>query len=185
MSQMELKNLHTSLKEVISHYQEELGKVRSGRVNPQIIEDLSVDCYGTNSPLKQIALVSAQDARSILISPWDKNSLAAIEKAVKESDLNVNPNNDGSVIRLNFPPLTEERRVDLVKILGKKTEEARIRIRQFREEAWSKVQEQEQSGEISEDEKFKVKEEIQKLVDEYNEKIGELAQKKEKAIMEV
>jgi len=182
---MELKNLKVSLEEAVEYYQEELGKVRSGRINPQMIEDLTVDYYGAKSPLKQVALVSAQDARNIVISPWDKDSLVAIEKTIKESDLNINPNNDGTVIRLNFPPLTEERRMDLVKILGKKTEEARIRIRQIREEVWDKVQEQERAGEISEDDKFKLKEQMQEIVDEYNGKIGELAQRKEKSIMEV
>ncbi len=181
----QIKNLKTTLDEAVSYYQEELGKVRSGRISPQVVEDLPVEYYGTSSPLKQVAMVSAQDARTIVVSPWDKDSLVAIEKAIKDSDLNVNPNNDGSVVRLSFPALTEERRMELVKLLGKKTEEARIKVRQAREEVMDEVQKQEKNGEISEDDKFKTKDEVQKVVDEYNGKIEELSEKKEKTIMEV
>ncbi len=180
-----IDDLKLNLEEVIAYFKEDLSKIRSGRVNPQMIEELKVDYYGALSPLKQMASVSSQDARTIVISPWDKDSLTSIEKAINDSDLNVNPNNDGNIIRLNFPPLTEERRDELIKLVGKKEEEARIKVRQTREEVWNDIQKQEKLGEISEDDKFKAKDQLQKVVDEYNNKIEELAQNKEESMREI
>ncbi|HLN18954.1 MAG TPA: ribosome-recycling factor, partial [Patescibacteria group bacterium] len=125
------------------------------------------------------------DPRTIMISPWDKDNLVNIEKAVRESQLNLNPINDGQVIRINIPTLTEERRKELVKVLNQKTEEARVSVRKNREEVWDEIQELEKNGKIGEDDKFNGKEKLQKIVDEYNEKIEEIREKKEQEIMTI
>lgn len=169
----------------IEHFEAELGKLRTGRANPAMVEGLMVNYYGTRTPLKQVASISVPEPRMIVIQPWDTDSLVNIEAAIKESDLGLNPNNDGQVIRLNVPPLTEERRTDLVKVLNQKAEEGRVSIRGAREEAWREIQDMEKDGKISKDDKFRAKDELQKLVDEYNEKIEGIRDKKEKDIMTV
>ncbi len=185
MKSEEIDELELKLEEAIEFYGEELKNIRTGRVNPQLVEDLEIDYYGAKTPLKQAASVAAQDARTIIITPWDKDNLVNIEKAISESDLNVSPNNDGNVVRISFPPLTEERREELVKLANKKTEEARIKVRQAREEAWDKVQSDEKEGKISEDDKFKTKDKLQKMVDEYNGRIEEMSKKKMDEVMTV
>lgn len=185
MNNEDVQAMRLQLEEIIEFYQEELGNIRTGRANPSLVEDMEVEYYGSKTPLKQIASISAQDARTIVITPWSKDSLVDIEKTISESDLNINPVNDGSVIRLTFPQLTEERRRELVKIAKKKTEEARIKIRKVREEVWDDVQSKEKSGEIPEDDKFRSKDKLQEIVDEFNKQIEELSGKKEEEIMQV
>lgn len=185
MNNDEIQALKKKLEEAIEFFQGELKNVRTGRANPAMVEDIQIDYYGAKSPLKQVASISSQDARTITITPWSKDSLVYIEKAINESDLNINPINDGNVIRLSFPSLTEERREELVKVVGKKTEEVRIRVRKIREEVWDEIQRKEKNGEISEDDKFKGKETLQKFVDEFNSKIEELNKKKEGEIRQV
>jgi ribosome recycling factor len=150
-----------------------------------MVEDLPVDYFGTKSPLKQVASISLADPKTLVISPWNRDNLVDIEKAINDSDLNITVNNDGNVIRLVLPSLTEERRKELVKLLGKKTEEARIRVRKERETIWDEIQEREKNGELSEDDKFRMKDQLQILVDEYNQKIQSMSEKKEKEIMEI
>jgi ribosome recycling factor len=169
----------------IDHFKEELVKLRTGRANPGIIEDLQVDYYGSKTSLKQMANINVPEARTLLIQPWSVDSLANIEAAIKSSDLNLAPNNDGKVIRINIPPLNEERRLELVKLLNNKAEEARITIRNIREEAWQEIQDMEKRGEIAEDDKFRGKERLQEAIDEYNKKIEELRERKEEDIMTV
>jgi len=169
----------------IERFKEEMQKIRTGRANPSIIEDLPVDYYGTKTPLKQIANINVPEPRVLLIQPWSADSLANIEAAIKMSDLNLSPNNDGEVIRINIPPLNEERRAELVKVLNKKAEEARIAIRNIREDIWQEIQDLEKRGEIAEDDKFRGKEKLQETVDEYNKKIEELRDVKEDDIMTV
>lgn len=173
------------LEKAIEHFKEETGKLRTGRANPSLVEGLLVDYYGTKTPLKQIASINTPEPRTIAIQPWDRGALAAIESAIRESDLNLNPNNDGTLVRINIPMLTEERRREMVKVLNQKGEEARISVRSIREEIWKEIQEAEKRGEISEDDKFKGKDEIQKIVDEYNKKIEEIRAKKENEMMTV
>lgn len=170
---------------IIEWFEAELKNIRTGRATPALVEDLRVDYYGVKTPIKQMAAITAADARSLVISPWSKDGLVDIEKAIRESDLGINPNNDGNVIRLNLPPLTEERRKDLVKVLNKKTEEARIRIRQIREDVWGEIQEKEEAGDMSEDDKFRGKDALQAVVDDFNKKLLALNEKKEKEIMEI
>jgi len=177
-----LKNLKNKLEESLEYYQQELKTIRTGRANPQIVEDLVIDYFGVPTPIKQAANVTASDARTIVIAPWSKDSLVDIEKAINASELGINPVNDGENIRLSFPPLTEERRKELVKVVGQKTEEARIKVRKLREAVREEIQKEEKDGEISEDDKAREEKELQQIIDEYNSKIEELHKKKEEEI---
>jgi ribosome recycling factor len=169
----------------IEHYISDIGQLRTGRASASLLDNLSVDYYGVKTPLKQVASVTVPEPRTIVISPWDKGSLAGIEKAIRESQLNLNPNNDGQIIRINIPALTEERRKDLVKILNQKTEEAKISIRKHREDVWDEIQKAEKDGLMGEDDKFIGKEKLQEVVDDYNKKIEGIRNKKEEDIMTV
>jgi len=169
----------------IEHFKEELGQLRTGRAATAMVDNLMVDYYGAKSPLKQVASITIPEARTIMISPWDKDSLVSIEKSIRESQLNLNPNNDGQVLRINIPALTEDRRKDLVKMLNQKSEDARISIRKHREDVWEEIQESEKAGLMGEDDKFAGKDELQKVVDEYNKKVEEIRAKKEEEILTV
>jgi ribosome recycling factor len=174
-----------SLENSIEHFKSEAGKVRTGRANPSMVEDLMVDYYGAKTPLKQIASINTPEPRLIVIQPWDRGALTLIESAIRSSDLNMNPNNDGALIRINLPMMTEERRKEMVKLLNQKAEEARIAVRSIREEGWKEIQKIEADGGMSEDDKFKGKEKLQEVTDEYNKKIEELRTKKETEIMTI
>lgn len=180
-----IEKIRPNLEKSIKHFQEELNQLRTGRASTVLVENLSVDYYGSKSPLKQIASISTPEPRTIMISPWDKNNLINIEKAIKESQLNLQPNNDGQVIRINVPQLTEERRRDLIKVLNQKAEEVKIAVRKIREEVWEEIQELEKGGKISEDDKFSGKEILQEIINEYNEKIQNLRDAKEKDMMTI
>jgi len=169
----------------IEHFLNESSKIRTGRAQPGLVENLMVDYYGTKTPLKQIANIMIPEARQILIQPWDKGGLTLIETAIRESDLGLNPGNDGIALRITLPALPEERRRDLVKTLNSKAEESHITIRTVREGIWKDIQDKERSGEISEDDKFQGKDELQKVVDEYNKKLEDIREKKEKDILTV
>lgn len=180
-----IKKYESKFQSTLEHFNLEAAKLRTGRANPAMVEGLMVNYYGTRTPLKQVASINVPEPRLIMIQPWDKDSLVNIEAAIKESDLGINPNNDGQIIRLNIPPLTEERRKDLVKVLHKKAEESRVNIRGIREEIWREIQNLEKEGGISEDDKFKGKDDLQEVIDEYNRKVEEIREKKEKEIMTV
>lgn len=169
----------------IEHFVEESAKIRTGRANPGLVENILVDYYGTKTPLKQIASINIPEARQILIQPWDKGGLVMIETALRESDLGFNPSNDGQNIRITLPALTEDRRKDFVKTLNNRAEDARITIRTIREEIWKDIQDKEKSGDISEDDKFQGKDELQKVIDEHNAKIETLREKKEQEILTI
>jgi ribosome recycling factor len=173
------------LEKIVEHFRDEMGKLRTGRANPSLVENVLVDYYGTKTPLKQLATISVPEPRVIAINPWDKNVLPVVEAAIRSGDLGLNPASDGQVVRINIPALTEERRKDLVKVLNQKAEEARITVRNVREDAWGKIQEMEKSGTISEDDKFRGKDKLQKVIDGYNEKIEELRVKKEEEILTI
>jgi len=185
MDKIIIEKIRPNLDKSIEHFQEELNQLRTGRASTMLVENLLVDYYGAKSPLKQIANISTPEPRTIMVSPWDKSNLANIEKAIKESQLNLQPNNDGQVVRINIPQLTEERRKDLVKVLNQKSEVAKIAVRQIREEVWEEIQEIQKSGQISEDDKFSGKESLQEVINEYNEKIQALKDAKEKDIMTI
>lgn len=170
---------------VVEHFKEELSQLRTGRASSALVENLMVEYYGSMSPLKQIASISIPEARTIAISPWSRDSLVNIEKAIRESQLNLNPVNDGQLIRINMPALNEERRKELVKVLNQKSEEARVVVRKIRENIWDEIQDIEKQGKIGEDDKFSGRDKLQKVVDEYNVKIDEIREKKEGEIMTV
>jgi ribosome recycling factor len=169
----------------ITHLREECNKIRTGRANPGLVENLMVDYYGTKTPLKQIANISIPEPRQIMIQPWDRGALPLIETAIRESDLNLNPGNDGLGIRLVLPQLNEETRRDLVKVLNNRAEEARITIRNVREDIWKEIVDLEKAGTVSEDDKFTGKDTLQKVVDEYNQAIEDIRKKKETDVMTV
>jgi ribosome recycling factor len=169
----------------VERFKEETNKLRTGRANPAMVENLMVDYYGVKSPLKQVASINAPEPRLIVIQPWDKDSLVSIEKAINEAQLGLNPVNDGQVVRIAIPPLNEERRKELVKTLGKYAEEAKVAVRKAREEAWDEIQDAVREGKLGEDDKFRGKDLLQKRVDEYNGKIEEIREKKEREMLEI
>ncbi len=163
----------------------ELAKIRTGRANPAVLDGIFVEAYGSRMPIAQVATINIPEPRLITIQPWDKSLFSAIEAAIREANIGLNPANDGNVIRLGVPPLTEERRIQIVKTVNQKAEESRIRIRSIREDVWKRIQTAEENGDISEDDKFRGKEALQKLIDEYNEKIEAIRMKKEAEVMMV
>lgn len=180
-----MNDIKPELDKIIDFLKDELAGLRTGRANPALVENIEVDYYGVKSSLKQVASISIPGPREILIQPWNKDNLVDIEKAISASLANLNPVNTGDAIRINIPPLTEETRKDFVKTLKGKMEEARIKIRKMRDEARKEVQDAESGKEISEDEKFKKLEELDKTTDEYNKKIEEIGKGKEEEIMTV
>jgi ribosome recycling factor len=185
MHKEEIEKKKPEFEKALEHLREELNQLRTGRASSALVEGLLVDYYGVKSPLKQVASVSIPEPRTIVISPWDKGNLVNIEAAIRESQLNLNPMNDGQAIRVNIPALNEERRRELVKILNQKAEDAKISIRRIREEIWDSIQEIQKEGKIGEDEKFIGKDKLQEVVVEYNEKVEEIRKKKEEEIMTV
>ena len=179
------KKMRVRMEKSIENLKEEFKKIRSGRANASLVEDLIVDYYDSKVPLKQLAGISVPEPRLIVIQPWDKGALAIIEKAIQKSDLMLNPTNDGKVIRIAIPPLTEERRKDLVKIAKAKAEEARIAIRNIRRDGNEEVKKAEKEGHVSEDDSKKTLEEIQKITDEFIKKVNDLLEAKIEEIMEV
>lgn len=179
------KKLEEKMEKTISVLKEELLTIRAGRANPNMLDRVSVDYYGTMTPLKQMAAVSSPEPRTIMIQPWDKTAMASIEKAILTSDLGFNPSNDGSVIRINIPQLTEERRKDLIKLVAKTGEQAKVALRNERREANEAIKKLEKTSEISEDDAKKAQDEVQKITDAHTKTIDELIEKKEKDIMEV
>lgn len=171
--------------EVIEHFKGEIDKIRTGRATPALVDYVSVNCYGSMTPLKQIASINVPEPRSLMIQPWDRSMLGAIESAIREANLGFNPTNDGVVVRIALPALTEERRKDLVKALNHKAEEARIAVRNVREDSWKEIQGLEKDGTINEDDKFRAKDALQEVVEGYNKKIEEMRKKKEEDIMTV
>ena len=163
----------------------EFGTVRTGKATPALLDTVRVEAYGSKVPLNQVATVSAPEPRLLLVQPWDKTVLPEVERGIQSADLGLNPANDGSVIRVPIPPLTEERRKDMVRLLHKLAEEGRISVRQARQDANKEVKKQEQAHDISEDEARRQMDEIQKMTDEHIEKIDTLLKHKEEEVMEV
>ena len=159
--------------------------VRAGRANAGVLDRILVDYYGSPTPIQQIAAIASPDARTLMITPWDGSALKSIEKAIQNSDLGINPQNDGKAIRLNFPQLTEERRKELVKQIHKYSEAGKVAVRNIRRDAMDHFKKQEKKSEITEDEMKQVEKDLQKLTDESCKKIEELLAKKEKELMAV
>lgn len=169
----------------IAHFEGEAAKIQTGRAHPSLVEDLLVEYYGARTPLKQIASITVPEARVIAIAPWDQASVASVVEAIRASDLGLNPADDGHVIRLNLPMLTEDRRRELVKVLNARAEDARVSIRTIREDAWKDIQDIEKQGLVGEDDKFRGKEDLQKEVDLWNAKLESVRKKKEEEILTV
>lgn len=163
----------------------ELATLRTGRASSALFDNIKVEYYGNPTPLNQLATISVPEARLVVIQPWDKTAIGEIEKAIQKSELSVNPQNDGKVIRINIPPLTEERRKEYVKIAKNMAEQARVAIRNIRRDANDDLKKSQKSGEISEDEEKRAEEEIQKLTDDYVQKVNDTLDAKEKEILEI
>ena len=159
--------------------------IRAGRANPSVLDKISVDYYGTPTPVNQLASVSVPEPRSLVIQPWDASALKSIEKAISTSDLGINPQNDGKIIRLNFPQLTEDRRKELIKTVHKYAEEAKISVRNIRRDAIELFKDQKKKSEITEDDLKTIEKDIQELTDKHTKEIDSLVAKKEKELMEV
>lgn len=179
------KVIEEKMKKTIAVVQDEFNSIRAGRANPAMLDRISIEYYGTTTPLKQIATVAAPEPRMITIQPFDPSVLTEIEKAIQKSDLGINPSNDGKMIRLAIPQLTEERRKDLTKIVRAKAEEGRVAIRNERRSGNDTLKKMEKAGELTEDDLKQAQDEIQKLTDRYIEKIDEMIDIKEKEILEV
>jgi ribosome recycling factor len=173
------------MKKTIKALQDEFNGLRTGRASAAIFDKIRVDCYGQKSPLSQVATISVPEARLIVIQPWDKNLLGEIEKAIQMSELSLNPSNDGKIIRISIPPLTEERRKELAKASKNMAEQSRVAVRNIRRDANDELKKALKAGDLSEDEEKKTGEEIQKLTDKYIAEIGKELEAKEKEIMEV
>nr|WP_198139140.1 ribosome recycling factor [Crocosphaera chwakensis] len=182
---MMLDDLKDNMQKSVEATQRSFNTIRTGRANASILDRVTVEYYGTETPLYQLANISTPDATTIMIQPYDKGSMGQIEKAIQMSDVGLTPNNDGNVIRLNIPPLTEERRKDLVKLASKMAEEGKVAIRNIRRDAIDDVRKQEKNSDISEDESRGLQDDIQKVTDQFTEKIDDLLTAKEKDIMTV
>lgn len=185
-----------TVKEIYSNHEEKMQKaldalrkeystLRAGRATTSLLDKINVDYYGSPTPVNQVANISVPEPRMIIIQPWEKNMLGVIEKAILKSDLGLTPNSDGAVIRLNIPQLTQERRTELVKVVHKKSEDARVAVRNLRRDANEAVKKVEKDKTISEDEAKKGQEDMQKLTDKYIKEIDKIMAAKEKEIMEV
>lgn len=175
----------TKMKKTIEVLHAQFSSVRAGRANASVLDHIRVEYYGTPTPIQQIASVSTPDPRTLVIQPWDASSLKAVEKAIQTSDLGINPQNDGRVIRLVFPQLTEERRRELVKQVAKYGEESKVAIRNIRRDAMEVFKAQKKKSEITEDDLKDIEKDLQKLTDDYIKEIDKIAEKKEKELYEI
>ena len=182
---LDTKNLEARMKKSIDAYKNELDTVRAGRANPNILSRVTVDYYGTATPINQIGTVSVPDARTIVIQPWDTSLLKAVEKAILASDIGITPANDGKVIRLVFPQLTEDRRKDLNKQVSKMGEDAKVAIRNIRRDGIDEAKKMKKNGEMTEDEQKASEKSVQDLTDKYIKEIDVITAAKEKEIMAI
>ena len=180
-----LEDCRDKMRKAVLHTQAEFSGVRTGRATPALVEKLKVDYYGTEVPLQQLASFSVPEARLLVISPFDKSSIKAIEKAIQNSDIGINPANDGQVIRLAFPPLTEERRKELVKLVRHKAEEGRVAVRNVRRSVRHDLEALEKDGDISSDELERAEKELEKITHEFVVEIDRVLQHKEQELLEV
>ena len=182
---MDFTNMKEKMEKTINNFTERLAEIRAGRANPAILNKIKIDYYGTPTPINQVAGISVPEARLIVIQPWDMSILKEIEKAILTSDIGINPNNDGKVIRLAFPELNEERRKEIVKDVKKMAEDAKIGIRAARRDGIDEAKAKQKEGEITEDELKQAENEIQKLTDKNIEEIDKILANKEKEVMSV
>ena len=185
MTQAVIKDLETRMQAAVDALTREFAGVRTGRANTALLDAVRVEAYGVMTPINQMASVSVPDPRTLVIQPWDTSQMAAVEKAILKSDLGLTPSNDGKVIRLTMPTLTEERRKQLAKTVGKFAEDARVAIRNVRREANDKLKSLAKDKKVSEDDERRGHDQIQKATDRFNTKVEELAKKKEQEVLTV
>ena len=182
---MDFTNIEERMKKTISVYKENLSEIRAGRANPAILNKIKIDYYGVQTPISQVAGISVPEARLIVIQPWDISVLKEIEKEILKSDIGINPNNDGKVIRLSFPELNEERRKEIVKEIRKMAEEAKIAVRATRRDSIDNFRKMQKDSEITEDELKLAEEEVQKITDKFVEEVDVILANKEKEVMSI
>jgi ribosome recycling factor len=180
-----INRIKPDLEKTMSHLKEEMGTLRTGRATPALIETVEVECYGDRQPLRQLAVINAPEPRLLTVQPWDKSIVKEIEKAISSSRTGLSVSVSGELIRISIPSLNEESRKELVRNLRQKMEVTRISIRALREAVWKEIQEGERSGQIRQDDKFRGKDELQKMIDEYNKKVDDIGEDKEKEIMTI
>ena len=185
MSEEIVISTEEKMEKTIQGLGKELATVRAGRANPALLDKVTVDYYGVATPLNQLSNISAPEPRLLVIQPWDKSAIGAIEKGILKSDLGLTPNSDGNIIRIAIPQLTEQRRKDLVKLVKKMAEDSRVAVRNIRRDANEDIKRQEKSGDISQDDSRRLQEEIQELTNQYVEKVNQILSAKEEEIMEV
>lgn len=173
------------MNKTVSVLKQELSSLRAGRANPQVLDRITVDAYGQPMPINQLANISIPEARLLIIAPWDGKMISAIEKAIQKSDVGINPANDGKVIRLVFPELTEERRKDLVKTVKKRGEDSKVAIRAIRRDGIEQIKKQKKDGDLTEDDQKRLEEKAQKLTDDFIREIDQILTAKEKEILSV
>ena len=182
---MDFKEYTRKMDKTIEVLASQFGSVRAGRANSQVLDLISVEYYGADTPIGQVASISSPDARTLVIQPWDSTLLKPIEKAIQTSDLGINPQNDGRIIRLVFPQLTEERRKDLTKQVKKYAEDAKVAVRNIRRDGMDAIKKAVKKSEITEDDQKTAEKDLQDLTDKYVKKVDELCAKKEKELMEI
>ena len=181
----EYQEIERRMKKTCESLLAQLATIRAGRANAAVLDQISVEYYGTPTPVQQLATVATPDPRSLLITPWDRSALKPLEKAIQTSDLGINPQNDGKALRLVFPPLTEERRKDLVKQTKKYGEEAKVAIRNIRRDGIEKLKKQQKASEITEDDYKIAEKDIQKLTDDFIKEIDKITERKDKELTEI
>lgn len=182
---LDVKEFETKMQKILAGYENEIDTIRVGRANPNVLSKLRIDYWGTPTPVNQVGEVKVADARTIVITPWESNMLRVIEKAINESDIGINPQNDGKCIRLAFPPLTEEKRKEITKQIMHMGEEAKVSIRNVRRDANEKAKAMKKNSEMTEDEQKTSEKDIQNLTDSYISKIDVATDRKNKDIMEI
>jgi ribosome recycling factor len=185
MSETLILQAEQEFRNALDHLKGEFAGLQIGRASAALVENIDVEAYGSVQPLKALASISIPDPKTIQIQPWDRSQLQAVEKAIRNSDINITPSNDGIVIRLNIPPLTEERRADLTKVVHRLAEEARISVRQARQRVHEQIKEAHKNGKITEDDKTTAEKKLQEKVDNINKEIESLAKAKEAEVMKV
>lgn len=185
MTDLVFSEMKDDMEKNVKFLEKSFSKLRTGRASLALLDGIKVDYYGVPTPLNQVASLSVPESRLIQISPWDSSVIPAIEKAIQKSELGLNPINDGKIVRINIPALTEERRKDLVKVVRKMAEEGKVKLRNLRRDANEELKKLKKDGEIAEDELFKLQADVQKVTDDFIEKADKVTQAKEKEIMEI
>ncbi|HKJ85488.1 MAG TPA: ribosome recycling factor [Spirochaetia bacterium] len=180
-----IKQAEDKMKKSLTALEEEFNTLRTGRASPALFDKIRVEYYGNPTPLNQVATISVPEARLVVIQPWDKSVIGEIEKAIQKSELSVNPSNDGKIIRISIPPLTEERRKEFVKMAKNMAEQSRVSIRNVRRDANDELKKAEKDGEMSEDDLKRAEDEVQKLTDKYVEEVNTVLEAKESEILEI